>query len=624
VSAQLSYEPSTAPFPLQASPESGALSVYALTVVASNPAEDPNAHPVTLEGVQITLPVGEGGSQLTSDPGAVQPVPPLGWKLQPGTPAGVYSFVPTAGPVQVKGESIAFVLDQLAVNRQPGNVEGLEVAEGTGGCRPPNCPVKELPLTKFPYGWGHVDFWVDPPVIKANESTTLHWSGPEGATYDIEYGTRSGVVNIPAVGQPPLASDGVYPGQGQPPLTLDDTTVFTLTVTGTISGTRYTAQQQKTVTVQQALPTITKFHGTVARAGDDTYRLAFTWTTNAKDCEIPEAGPGLFGAISKEPADPVDVSSPAAGTFTLQANNDAGTATSTLTLAWAAAAQITIPGMDQPELPVSIALSPDGSRLYAVVNPEEGGSALTVIGLPSDPTAQPTQLATWRPPQATFLQGVTAVAAGAQDLVWLTAFSEALTLQYIPLLVSPDGAVTSGGPTTTLEIAAGGGPYSMATAPGGSQLYCAAGVTEPALQGRLWAYAVGSDRSLSPVGTASIGEIAVGAAVAADGTIYTTDADRTLFLYKLSGGALTLLGQQDLSGYGFAGDVAVAGDTLFVAGPVGVLVLDRTSLAPVRSPLAVTAGRLAVARSGMRLYASTTPALTIEIVTPSALTGGTG
>jgi hypothetical protein len=623
VNVQLSYGASTVPFPLQASPDSGALSVYSLTVTASNPAEDPDANPVTLEGVQITLPLGEAGSQLTSDPGDIAPVAPPDWQLQTGTDVGVFAFVPTAGSVQVTGQSIPFVLDQLKVNRQPGNVEGLQVAEGTGGCQPPDCPTTDLALTKFPYGWGQVDFWVQPPDIPANASTTLNWDGPEGATYEIEYGTRTGVVNIPASNQPPLGSQGVYPGQGQPPLTLANTTVFTLTVTGTISGTNYTAQQQKTVTVQQAIPTISKYTGQVAYRGDDTYRLTFKWTTNAKYCQIPEASADLLGGSSTLPADPVDVTAPSAGTFDLQASNDAGTSTSTLTLAWAAAAEITLPPGTSTESPIAVAISPDGTRLYALVNAKEGaqGATLTVFHLPDDPTAQPTQLSTWPAPQWTELKAVTAVAAGAQDLVWVLALAyyTGLSLQYIPLLVSPDGTIQSGGPTTTEAAGSGAGPYHLAAAPGGSQLCCADGLGADPLHGKLWGYAVGSDRSLSPIGNVELGQFAMGAAVATDGTVYSTSLG-FVFHYALSGGGFTLLAQQQLSDP--IHDVAVAGDALFAAGDSDVLVLDRTSLQPVRPPLTLVGETLAAASNGMRLYASTSLDTTVTVFTPSALTGG--
>jgi hypothetical protein len=76
MNVQLDYAASTQPFPLQASPSTGNLSACVLKVTASNPAAEPDANPVTVEGVQITLPLGEGGSALTTQPADVQPVGP--------------------------------------------------------------------------------------------------------------------------------------------------------------------------------------------------------------------------------------------------------------------------------------------------------------------------------------------------------------------------------------------------------------------------------------------------------------------------------------------------------------------------------------------------------------------
>jgi microcystin-dependent protein len=65
--------------------------------------------------------------------------------------------------------------------------------------------------------------------------------------YKIEYAIPGKVVRIPKQGQDPLGPDGTYPGKTDPPLTLAQTTIFTLIVS--MESGRYKAEQQRTVTV---------------------------------------------------------------------------------------------------------------------------------------------------------------------------------------------------------------------------------------------------------------------------------------------------------------------------------------------------------------------------------------
>jgi hypothetical protein len=625
MNVQLDYAASTDPFPLQASPDTGNLSTCVLTITATNPAQDPSTSPVTIEGVQITLPLGDSGDALTDSPASIGAVAPDGWNLQPGTDAGVYAFVPAAGSAVVTDVSLEFVFNDVQINRQPGAVERLLVMEGSGGCQPPDCPVDDLSgtVTKFPAGWGSVQFWVDPPDIPSGASTTLHWSGPQGATYAIEYAAGDKVVNVPAPGQPALKSAGAYPGQGQSPLIPRATTVFTLTVTETSSGNSYAAQEQRTVTIQQGPPTITSFSGQVAYAGSGVYDLTFSWTTDSSTryCLIPQTGSDELAPDSPPQGDTLQVKTPHPGTFDLQAHNDAGSTTATLTLDWAITAQI--PGLPFRPLPAA-ALSPDGARLYLT-----SSAGLVVYALPDDPTAVPTQIgaAEFYPNVAV---AVTAVAAGPQDLVWVLVADDAGTsytsLQLTPMLWSPQGVLVGSPATTSVDGSDGSGPYYLAAAPGGSPLYLAdgeaLGLGRPARQ--LSVYNVGAQYSLILAGSTSTGGAAVGLAVATDGSVYTTDMD-SVFRYTPTAAGLTLATKQLMGNWQHGtgvGDLAVAGDTLFVAQGKGLLVLDRISLQPVRPALGVGGGTLAVADGGMRLFAyqwGTAEA----ILAPSALTGAT-
>jgi hypothetical protein len=623
-SVQLDYAVSTDPFPLQASPGTGELVTCVLTITASNPAQDPSKNPVTIKGVQITLPLGDAGNALTDSPASIGAVAPDGWTLQSGTDAGVYAFVPTAGSAVVTDVSLEFVFNDVQINRQPGTVEHLLVMEGSGGCQPPDCPVDDLSgtVTKFPAGWGSVQFWVNPPDIPAGAGTTLHWSGPEGATYTIEYAADDKVVNVPAIGQPALANEGQWPGQSDPPLCPSATTVFTLTVTETSSGNSYAAQEQKTVTVQEGPPTIESFGGQVAYAGGGTYDLTFSWTTDSSTryCLIPQAGSDELAPDSPPQGDSLQVKAPHPGTFDLQAHNDAGSTTSTLTLEWAMTAQISgINGIPMP----AAAVSPDGARLYLT---SEAG--LAVYALPDDPSQAPTQIGSW--PLMPFV-AVTAVAAGTQDLVWVVAVDQTgldsdTALHFMPALVSPQGTVDPTGTTTSVDGGDGSGPYFLAAAPGGSPLYLADGEGAHGPGPRVWVYAVGSQSSLTLAGSTSTGGWAVGAAVASDGSVYTTDLDNA-YRYTPTADGLTLAAKQLLGNVqqrtGLRA-VVVAGETLFVARPADVLVLDRISLQPVRPALGVTGVTLAAAPGGLRLFAFQWNAGCEGILAPSALTGGNG
>ena len=78
----------------------------------------------------------------------------------------------------------------------------------------------DIDVMKWPHGWGQVAFWTapDPPFVPYDEPKLyLHWAGPQGATYTLEYYTpQTGIVNVPAAGQPPLSNQGQYPARTRP------------------------------------------------------------------------------------------------------------------------------------------------------------------------------------------------------------------------------------------------------------------------------------------------------------------------------------------------------------------------------------------------------------------------
>jgi len=231
----------TEPFPLQASPKEGKAKFARVTIVASNPEPE---EPVTLKKISISLPIGSSGSDLAVE---VPPTPaaPGSWEFlskSEGASRVIFRYGPKAGQGKVGEQGLEFVCNNLQMNREAGTCV-VEIEEISS---PDDENVAKLEIGKFPHSWGEVHFSVDPANIESGESTTLKWSGPDHAVYRIEYAIPGKIVKIPKQGQK-LGPDGTYPGDTDPPLTLTQTTIFTLIVT--MESGRYKAEQQRTVTV---------------------------------------------------------------------------------------------------------------------------------------------------------------------------------------------------------------------------------------------------------------------------------------------------------------------------------------------------------------------------------------
>src|SRR2546421_3725294 len=359
----LRYALTTAPFPLQASPQSGNANIATLTLVATNA----TGKGVTLQGLIVTLPVGDGAAELTADPKNIGPVPPANWKLagtQYPKDAVQYTFQPIGDGTVGSQQALTFTFNNVALNRTPGTCE-VVVMEGSNNCQPPACPTDTLYLTKFPNGWGTVSFWTvpDPPIVPYDSGPTLYWSGPAGATYTIEFYTpQTGVVNVPAQGQPLLANEGQYPAQGQPTLQLESTTTFYLTVSETIGKQTYSALQQRTATVEMPPTQIAEFTGTIDTTGDAP-ALVLKWVSNfATYCTLSN-NPTEQLTTSSPPAGyriPLTATNPLVDGYTLTAYNASNqSAASTLKVQWGLLKTVAV-----SQFPTRLAVSPDGARLY--------------------------------------------------------------------------------------------------------------------------------------------------------------------------------------------------------------------------------------------------------------------
>jgi hypothetical protein len=331
----LRYAAITDPFPLKAArPESQARAQ--LTIVATNPSSDPGGKPVVLQGIRVTLPIGKEAHQLSVDAAGIAPVPPAGWRT-PDTsyPTGAvqYTFRPQASTARVGAEALTFIFNNVQVNSQPGTV-AVEVMEGSGGCSPAknNCPTTQLAVTKFPASWGQVDFSVHPTDVPRGAGPTLSWSGPDGATYTIDYTDwgRGKDVTLPPPGQR-FGPRGRYPGLDDPPLHLVRTTTFTLNVEQEVGGLSYHAQDQRTVEVIDRHVTI------VSMGAEPTYvppdwPVKLRWKTEAAevwrlngpgidDEDVPVPPPDDAG-YQVQPGYPVTVRK--TGTYGLTARDAAG------------------------------------------------------------------------------------------------------------------------------------------------------------------------------------------------------------------------------------------------------------------------------------------------------------
>jgi YVTN family beta-propeller protein len=202
---------------------------------------------------------------------------------------------------------------------------------------------------------------VNPANIPYQGRTTLFWSGPQGATYTIEYSANGQIIDIPKQGDPPLANQGQYPGTQNPPLTLEATTAFTLNVSQRIDNEEFFAQQQATVTVgppPPPKPKIDKFNGSVALDGTQL-QLTLSWITDLADEVTITHVNGLQKKSDKLIIRPTPTD-PLATTYTLEARTGTNVVTSTISIIWTASKSAPV-----GSFPWRCAILPNGSRLFS-------------------------------------------------------------------------------------------------------------------------------------------------------------------------------------------------------------------------------------------------------------------
>jgi hypothetical protein len=239
------------------------LSVVTLTITATNR----TSGPVECSAISISIPVGFGAGALTEDPTSIvaAPGPTTPWAVGGG--GGTWIAVPLPPVTSVPaGASVSFVLSAVTVNTAQGLVT-VDIGETTDQTRagsvsvdkPAPVPPGSTPVIK--------SFAADPVQLAQGGTSTLSWQVSDAQQLVL----RPGPVNLPD------------PGEGTLPVTLRETTVFTLEALGTGGRARAAA----TVTVMPvSIASFTADPATPVPAGT---QVTLQWSTRfAAACAIDQ------------------------------------------------------------------------------------------------------------------------------------------------------------------------------------------------------------------------------------------------------------------------------------------------------------------------------------------------
>ena len=203
-----------------AATESQSVSI-SITAVNSTP------NGITLKGIQFSLPVGTGGSDLTSDASGIQASAEQSnaWSVE-SPERGVYRLIPNGGIGSLaSGDSLTLQLQDVPVLNVTGAAAITILEHGSGGDSSSSVViVKEQSPLEIK------SFTGDPTTITAGGSATLSWDTVAASSVSIEPGNHTS-----------LAADGELT------VTPETTTTYTLTAQG--DGPNLT--QQFTVTVDR-------------------------------------------------------------------------------------------------------------------------------------------------------------------------------------------------------------------------------------------------------------------------------------------------------------------------------------------------------------------------------------
>lgn len=288
--ALLTYDISTDPFPLHANAAN-----VVLTIVATNN----STKDVPLEGISIVFPVGTAGAHLTNAGGDIVAIAPEGFDTPGKNESEGYMKFMFDQEFKLKPrQAVTFIFNKINVNTATGTAE-IRIMEYAAAVQ----RIKKLNITKFPNAWGKVSFMVENTVISYDGQAAMHWDGPAGATYTIEYYSYKDkkVVKVPGIGEAPLSNKGRYPSVGES-LKLNKTTEFSLNVELVADGNTYSAQEQKVVTVMDPpLPEFGFAHPTLSVIeGREPETITLNWTVeNAVLVELDDPNKGTVDVTGK-------------------------------------------------------------------------------------------------------------------------------------------------------------------------------------------------------------------------------------------------------------------------------------------------------------------------------------
>ena len=262
-----------------------------LTLLVANSTDEV----VELKGIVVSIYFGMEEKDLTDSPKQIKQVLPSGWKKgDPNISNSEHSYafvlIPQSGEsITVQANSsITFKFTNIKIDSQ--GIAEIIITEGSS-----DSPTKNLQVSKFPSGWGTINFNVSPANFINEGNVTLNWSGPDTATYTIEYldPITQLPITIPKKGQSPLGSNGPFPGPNDPPLSISKTTTFSLFASAIISGQNYITELQQQVTVGE-IPTVNSFEATISGdpynqsisliwdCSDNTEHVLVSWNDDLK------------------------------------------------------------------------------------------------------------------------------------------------------------------------------------------------------------------------------------------------------------------------------------------------------------------------------------------------------
>ena len=172
----LTYAVNPAPLPLQVSPESGAPSVGALTIVVSNT----GSQPVTVQGLEFSIVIGtpdapDAVSLTDVDGGFGVEVQGDGWTFAYAGD-GRFTATPPAD-AEITTQGVSFTISNIQVSRRVGTTT-LTIAERAAvtGDAPADRTAVAL-VSKFPYGFFAGDLSTATTLVQFGHTAVLTWRG---------------------------------------------------------------------------------------------------------------------------------------------------------------------------------------------------------------------------------------------------------------------------------------------------------------------------------------------------------------------------------------------------------------------------------------------------------------